>query len=294
MRLITILLLTASVLHISCSGSEDSPAPSSQSLRDAAVADAVKDFDNGKFESALEKVDAVLAEHPEDPGAMRVKSMILESLGRSEEAVKLLEKLSASEPEDLDIQHFLGTMYFKRESWEKAVKHLEKSVSSPERSKQARELLIVCCEKLGQLDRAISLLEEMLKEDPEDAVLLTHMGNLKASTGKYREAIDNFAGALDRNKEIPSAYHGLAVSQAAIEEYNEVVKTLSAAISVFPNEPRFRITLAETHLQLRQPLEAIAVIDKLEAKAGKSKETEMLRNTADMMLRAEGKPPLPK
>lgn len=294
MRRLPAVLLAAAFLLTSCSGEESDPPDPSQELRDMAVADALREFDEGRLETGLEKVEAVLESYPDDAGAMRVKSMILASLERNREAISVLEKLVANEPDDLDVRHILGTVCFKEEMWEEATRHLEKSHAAQNRRDKARELLVTCYERLGRIDSAISLLEEMLKERPQDAILLTHRGNLLASNGKYNEAVSSFDKALEYDPSLPAAYQGLAISQAALEDYEETAKTLLAAIRRFPKTPGFRITLAETYLQLGRPLDALPVIGQLEEIAGRSRESALLRNTAEAMLRAEGKPIPPR
>ena len=289
-----LFIMVAVLVLAACSHEEEGSSDPLHDMQEMAVAEAWRDFDADKLDTALLKVDAVLKTAPGNLSAMRLKSMILVSLGRTGEAVKVLEELARCEPGDLDIQHILGTIYFKQEKWEKASKHLEQAMAAPERAEKASELLVVCYENLGQLDRSISLLEKMLKDKPEDPVLLTHTGNLLASSGRYAQAIERFSGALERDSGIMAAHHGLAVSQAAIEKYDDVIKTLNRAISIFPKEPGFRVTLAQTYLQVGEPLEALRTIEQIEEIAGKSKELELLRNTAESMLRARGKPVPPK
>ena len=52
--------------------------------------------------------------------------------------------------------------------------------------------------------------------------------------------------------------------------------------------------LAQTYLQLGRALDTLAVIKEIEELAGKSKELDLLRNTAEQMLRDEGKPVPPR
>ncbi len=295
MRLPAILAVFAAVvLCISCSREEESPPEAAGKSREMPIAAALEDLDQGKAQSALEKVDAVLKEDPENLSAMQVKSMALASLGRTRDAAAVLEELTLRDPENLDVHHILGTVLFNEELWEKAAGHLEKSLAAPNRKEKARELLVTCYERLGQPDRAIAMLEEMLSEHPEDTVLLTHMGNLLASTGKYSSAVEKFRHALAGTPKLPAAYHGLVICQAALERHEDAIETLNKAISRFPGETGFRRTLAQTYLQLGRALDALAVIGQIEEISGKSKELNFLRNAAEQMLRDQGKPVPPK
>ena len=195
-----LFIMVAVLVLAACSHKDEGSSDPLHDMQEMAVAEAWRDFDADKLDTALLKVDAVLKTAPGNLSAMRLKSMILVSLGRTGEAVKVLEELARCEPGDLDIRHILGTIYFKREKWEKASKHLEQAMAAPERAEKASELLVVCYENLGQLDRSISLLEKMLKDKPEDPVLLTHTGNLLASSGRYAQAIERFSGALERDR----------------------------------------------------------------------------------------------
>jgi tetratricopeptide (TPR) repeat protein len=292
-RLSTVIL-AALLVCASCSHEEETAPEVKESLRDMAVAEALKDFDEGRMNAALGKIEAVLEEHPDDLGAMRVKSMVLASLDRTDEAASVLEKLAEREPNDLDVQHILGTIYYKQKLWDKAVRHLEKSLKAPNRAQEARELLVLCCEKLHQPEKAISLLEEMLKEHPEDSIILTRLGELQFSQEKYGHAEKSFRKAIKIDPKLLPAYEGLAASQAMLERYEDTEKTLLAAVRELPREPGPRARLAETYLQLGRPLDALTVIEQLKGITGESRRITQLRNAAEAMLKAQGKPVPPR
>jgi Tfp pilus assembly protein PilF len=290
---ILLAVITVFILCMSCSREEEITEAAGKS-EEMLVAPALEDLDRGNAQSALDKAQVILRKDPENLYALQVKSMALASLGRSRDAAKVLEDIVLREPGNLDVHHILGTVLFSEGLWEKAAEHLEKSLAAPNRKEKARELLVTCYEKLNRPDRAIAMLEAMLSEHPENTVLLTHMGNLLASTGEYKHAVDKFHQALTGTPKLPATYHGLAVCQAALEKYENAIETLNKAINRFPEEIGFRHTLAQAYLQLGRALDALTVISQIEEIAGKSKDLDFLRNTAIQMLKEQGKPVPPK
>jgi tetratricopeptide (TPR) repeat protein len=186
------------------------------------------------------------------------------------------------------------TFYYKLEQWEKAIIHLEKSLKAPNRAQEARELLVLCYERTGKSDKAIQMLKPILKERPQDAILITQMGNLLLSTGEYAGAEKSFRRALKINPKLLPAHEGIVVSQALLERYDETENSLLEAVRRFPREPGFRVRLAEMYLKLGRPLDALTVIEQLKGLTGETKQIELLRNAAETILKAQGKLVPPK
>jgi len=58
----------------------------------------------------------------------------------------------------------------------------------------------------GQTERAISLYQQALTIDSESPTLHYHAGTAFAAAGRYEEALDAFAGAIERYPEYPEPY----------------------------------------------------------------------------------------
>lgn len=275
------------LLFTSCTRQEESVSQKELVAREILVADALTDFDAGRYNQALRKLEALLQEYPQDSSALQVKSMVLVSLGRYEEAIEALEKLAARQPDNIDVQFHLGTLYFNRRMWGKAVAHLEKATARPDRETKARELLWKCYQNLGQPEAAAAQLENLLKLRPQDPTLLTLMGDYLVTKHRYAQAIKRYREALEIKPRLAAAYERIATCQASLEQFDEAIETLTAAVKKIPEDPGLSLTLVQAYLQVARPADALSEIDRFEAMHGKSKETQLLRNAAEDLLSPE-------
>ena len=77
-----------------------------------------------QFEDALTTSDQMLANLPNNPGAIVLKSRALMGLKRDDEAESLLSKQVQSQPSDVDSGQMLAGFYVRREQWVQAAQTL--------------------------------------------------------------------------------------------------------------------------------------------------------------------------
>lgn len=97
-----------------------------------ALGDALQDADKllkaGDYRQALERVDKILASHPNDPQARFLKGVILTEQGDDKDAVTVFRKLTRDYPELPEPYNNLAVIYAARGEYEKAREALEQSI----------------------------------------------------------------------------------------------------------------------------------------------------------------------
>jgi tetratricopeptide (TPR) repeat protein len=131
---------------------------------------------------------------------------------------------------------------------------------------------------LGNPDNAASLFSEVVRKDPGNAAALYELSNIYADQKKYADALyfSKSAYLIDRKN---SWY---ALSYADIlqknKRYAEAAKVMGTLSQDYPDNPDYYFEWANALLVAEQPVEAIKVYDKLEAKIGVTKEVSMQKS----------------
>lgn len=125
-------------------------------------------YESGDHATALERIDAVLAEHPDHLGLINARAVVLKELGRHDEAISYLERILETHPNNWRTQVLLAEGYsLVRSDPEQAAYHRQ----------QARRLLPAgesvggyYARSLLEPDprRAIELLDAAVQLDPSD------------------------------------------------------------------------------------------------------------------------------
>ncbi len=68
-------------------------------------------FHAGEYEKALQALDGLLQDYPDDPLLLRYRAMTLDLLGRSAEAIALFRDLIRQDPDHVPARYFLGQAY---------------------------------------------------------------------------------------------------------------------------------------------------------------------------------------
>ena len=79
----------------------------------------------GKTSQALEELQAVLSEHPDQPDALHLQGRLFLDLGDIRRAIEVLTNVSRRRPIDADVQYLLGQACARDQQVELAEKHLQ-------------------------------------------------------------------------------------------------------------------------------------------------------------------------
>ncbi len=72
--------------------------------------------------------------------------------------------------------------------------------------------------RLGDAERAIEMLQDYLALQPEDTKTTVHLGQAQLAAGRYEQARQTFASALETHPDIPRAQYGLTLALARLKE----------------------------------------------------------------------------
>lgn len=114
---------------------------------------------------------------------------VLQMFNRMDDAVKLAEELLAATPNDPDLLQSTALLYSNQQQLDKAVPLLERiAQTQPKQRLMAATGLVPLYLKNKQEEKALALINDLLKENPTDVTTYMSMSSLLINNGKNEEA----------------------------------------------------------------------------------------------------------
>ena len=168
-------------------------------LAAADVSARVKDF-----AGAARLARAASTKFPESSEALFRLGSSLERSGSPVEAEKIFQRLLEKRPNDSATQNYLGYMWAdKGIRLEEARDLLEKAVAREPRNGAYLDSLGWAYFRLGRLEKAEGLLTAAKEQDPDDATIEEHLGDLSERQGDVRKAAAHWERALELKHDEP-------------------------------------------------------------------------------------------
>ncbi len=160
-------------------------------------------------EKQYEKSIAILKEGIESPALARFRKTFQQSLVRTymmneqtEEAIKVIKAVQETEPDSLQWAYMEGWVYYSSKNWEEAIKVyvplLERAIEAADDA-QVRTIrydLSRCLAFSGRADKAIELLDQTIKDDPEELLWKFQKGWVYYYSKQWPAAIKEFQKIL--------------------------------------------------------------------------------------------------
>lgn len=227
------------------------------------------------FKVALEKLKASKSDHgiPYYSTLYFSLSDLYRKQKRYAEAHALLEEGLEHYDTFPDLHFTRGLIYLAEERYEEALPHFERCLSlrntihagGTDRDVtgyKGHNALGVCHAKLGNRAKAKHHLKAALAfHSPSEAELHNNLGILHMEDSEAGEAIVHFVAALEKNPDDLRSWVNLANVSYRCGQYAEALGAWSKAFALDPTLPQMRTLMAEAHLKLGQPQEAIVFLE---------------------------------
>lgn len=135
------------------------------------------------------------------------------------------------------LEHDTADLVFEAYCWQKygdfrkTAMLLEQAVAENPENMEYRERLMLAKAELGQLENALSVGEEILQKEPDNAIVHYNSGRIKQMLGQYSSAIENFDTVLVLSEEknaFALLYRGIAKAsigdtEGSVEDFQRIV-----------------------------------------------------------------------
>tara|TARA_Y100000588_G_scaffold392982_1_gene507050 strand:- start:2001 stop:3254 length:1254 start_codon:yes stop_codon:yes gene_type:complete len=118
-------------------------------------------------------------------------------------------------------------------------------------------LIALSNKNLGQVEEAKLIYEKLLKNAPNDALLLYNLGNLHSSLGNFEKAISAFQHVLKLRPKLPQAIEALGINYSRTGALERARSCFEENIELNPHHSSARFYLADTFRKLKKYEDAI-------------------------------------
>ncbi len=171
-----------------------------------------------EFGRAIELLEEIRAERPDDVPTLFQLGAVLERAGRIEESEKVFEAVLALDPDHAPTLNYLGYMWADRAiNLERAATMIEKAVELEPKNGAYLDSLGWVYFRLDRLDLAEKHLIAAADLIPDDPTIQEHLGDLYRRAGQSDRALSHYRKALDLDPE-PKEEAVLKVKIAELEK----------------------------------------------------------------------------
>ena len=113
----------------------------------------------------------------------------------------------------------------------------------------------------GEYGEAQAVLERALKAKPEDATLLTQLGNVLSMQGKHADAVPHLEKATRLQPEAAYAWYVLGVAHKKLARPGQALPAFEKAVALDPKNTEAQMSLGAAYSQARRPADALRVFE---------------------------------
>ncbi len=218
-------------------------------------------FQEGDFEPALEKIDALLAEDPERVDWQLARATVLWQLHRKEEALAYVEGIVAAHPDSWQAHDLLATGYEAlKQSPEKVAHHLQRAQELMPADETAFTYFTRATWERDP-ERAIELLTKSIELDPTDWAAVV------ARCQRYRALMRHDLMLRDAERLIgmrprwSGSYELRGIASLRLARYEDAVRDFSRAVELDPEAAESWSNRGDARNHLGRFADAIADAD---------------------------------
>lgn len=271
--------------------------------RDSDLLAAAAEMNAGRLDAAEAKLAARAGRLPDDPVGTRMLGELAWRRGDMTEALRLVERAVTLAPGFDLARDFLVRLLMQVNRLPDALVHAEMLAQSPVGGSAARLVLASVLVRLGDQERARTIYESLLEEQPDQPLLWQNLGHVLKTLGDQGEAIAAYRGAVARQPTLGEAWWSLANLKTVKLDGADIAAMEAALTSLAGEDGReedvfhLHFSLGKAHEDAGDPARAFDHYDRgnrlrrtlvrydadlLSAEAGAAAETFTARFIAEM------------
>jgi tetratricopeptide (TPR) repeat protein len=220
----------------------------------------------GENRQAAQALGRSLALNPNSAPARATLGLALARAGYPREAEAQLLEAARRDPK-LEFTFFtLGSLYGKYKRWEQAVAALKTATELNPKDREAQYLLAQAYGEIFLEDRKMDLLEQLVKQEPDNIQYLKSLGYVYIFFGKFADAEQTYRRILQLQPDDQETHYllGRALAEQANtpEAFAVAEKELKAVVTKVPYEPGIYLALGILYFRRNEPARAIPDLER--------------------------------
>lgn len=240
---------SAWLLAAALAGAQSSPH---QSAATQQLRDAIGLAQSGNETEALNRVNALLAAHPNFAAALKFQGELLEDMGKEPDAGAAYEHALRLAPNDSELLLKVGIYRLVSGKYSEAVSLLRRRVTLVPHDRDGLYYLAQAYHFAGQTSLAVKTIAECVRVDPTNASALQKYGELLSSSGDNEDALQWLLKAQKADPTLPRLDFDLGVASYYNMDFSSTLKYSAEAVQKQPDDLQSLALLADAQAKLSQ------------------------------------------
>ena len=219
-------------------------------------------YSSGKIEEAIEAVEALNKNYPNDPLLININGVCNQAQGFTERAIENYEHAIRIKPDYVDALYNLGNIFKDDGRIDDAIKSYEKVIEINPGYDDAQFNLGVSLQILGQVDKAIDHYEKALLSVPDNTGIRINLGFIFQSLGNLDDAIEEYKKVLEMDPNQLIVLNNLGACLKELGEMNQAIEYFEKALEIDPNYAEAHYNLGSVYQDLGEIKQAILCYEK--------------------------------
>lgn len=189
-----------------------SATPDKASISAAASAKGISSFEEGKYRTAVNALEAALQVNKDDHASRLKLAESYFKLGKNDLAYKNYQKLSSIPEYRIDALQGIGLIELQRGNLDAAQQALDIVITEDRTRWRAWNGLAQAHDRKGEWDRSAKAYELALLNTDQSAIIYNNIGVSYMAQERFAEAAESFQAAIDHDKTLEAAKTNLKLA----------------------------------------------------------------------------------
>jgi protein O-GlcNAc transferase len=204
-------------------------------LKQIQISSAIDLFSKGEINQALDAVQGLLKDYPNEPVLFNIKGACYADLGQLDVAVTNYKEAITIKPDYAKAHFNLAGSLHDLGQLETAVQSYQKAIEIDASYAEAYNNLGNVYQELKQVDSAVQNYKRALEIKPDYVAAQYSLGNTFMELGQLEEAVKSYKAALKLKPDFAGAYNKLGNVFKDLEQIDSAVKSYKKALEIKPD-----------------------------------------------------------
>ena len=204
-------------------------------LKQTQISSAIDLFSKGEISQALDVVQGLLKDYPNEPVLFNIKGACYADLGQLDVAVTNYKEAITIKPDYAKAHFNLAGSLHDLGQLETAVQSYQKAIEIDASYAEAYNNLGNVYQELKQVDSAVQNYKRALEIKPDYVAAQYSLGNTFMELGQLEEAVKSYKAALKLKPDFVEAINNLGITFFKLHQLDDAIKCYERAIALDPN-----------------------------------------------------------
>ena len=204
-------------------------------LKQIQISSAIDLFSKGEINQALDAVQGLLKDYPNEPVLFNIKGACYADLGQLDVAVTNYKEAITIKPDYAKAHFNLAGSLHDLGQLETAVKSYQKAIEIDASYTEAYNNLGNVYQELKQVDSAVQSYQKALEIKPDYVAAQYSLGNTFMELGQLEEAVKSYKAALKLKPDFVEAINNLGIAFYKLQQMDDAIRSYERAITLDPD-----------------------------------------------------------